>query len=300
MEITSPITGSRRVEKYRSYPAAKIIAAYQDLYGMDVSRFFSGMTEVSAYRCLDSGYVFFHPPTVAGDAVFYEELSSFPWYYMPDKWEHHRVARLLRSGEKVCEIGSGSGAFLERIGKRGASAHGVEINSKAIAEARKKGFHVSDEDFVSVFSPGHALAFDVVCSFQLMEHVPAVRTYIEASLAVLRKGGRLFISVPNNSSFLGNIDDFFLNMPPHHIGLWTEAFMENLGNFFPMRLAALHIEPLQWHHFHSYFYARIGKRIERLAGAFAEKFLFACAIPFLFLLRRRIKGHTMIGEFVKI
>ena len=65
--------------------------------------------------------------------------------------------------------------------------------------------------------PGH---YDAVTSFQVLEHVTEPASFLRACVKALRPGGRLLLGVPNNDSFLGLLEDNWLNMPPHHMSLW--------------------------------------------------------------------------------
>lgn len=53
--------------------AATIVARYRESK-VDVARYFTGLTKVSIYECTETGYRFFHPPSLAGEADFYEQL----------------------------------------------------------------------------------------------------------------------------------------------------------------------------------------------------------------------------------
>ena len=84
----SPITGKDNVLLEKEIPSSFLINEYKKEFGMNVEKFFKNIKTVCLYRCLDTGYRFFTPFTVAGDDTFYQELQKFPWYYMDEKWEH--------------------------------------------------------------------------------------------------------------------------------------------------------------------------------------------------------------------
>ena|ERR1039457_672019 len=87
--------------------------------------------------------------------------------------------------------------------------------------AEKKGIYVRNE-FIETHSATHSGYYDVVCSFQVLEHVPEPGSFIDACIACLKPGGILVLSVPSDDSFLSIAENAILNMPPHHLTRWTD------------------------------------------------------------------------------
>jgi len=89
-------------------------------------------------------------------------------------------------------------------------------------------------------SPGE---FDVVASFQVVEHLADPLPSLEAACTLLRAGGLLVLSVPDNDSFL--FDEFDpLNAPPHHMGRWTARALLWLQRRLPLRVVDIQHQPL--------------------------------------------------------
>ncbi len=246
--IKNPLTGKENnVVLEREISSSVLEDAYKKELGMDVSRFFKGTEKVSVYTCLDTGYQFYHPKTTAGDDSFYQDLEKFPWYYMDWKWEHGITAELLGKSDKVLEIGCARGGFIKKMKEKGVSVEGLELNSAAIKECKENGLTVYSHT-IEEFSTIKPLFYDVVCSFQVLEHIYDVKSFIEASLAVLKPGGRMIISVPNNDSFILKKSGTILNMPPHHMGLWNMHSLIQLQHHFPCTLEDIQLEPVQTYH----------------------------------------------------
>jgi SAM-dependent methyltransferase len=77
----------------------------------------------------------------------------------------------------------------------------------------------------------------VVCSFQVLEHIYDVKSFLEASLHVLKPKGKLIIGVPNNEPYFLGYDKYAtLNLPPHHMGLWNKSVFEKVAPLFNLKI----------------------------------------------------------------
>jgi 2-polyprenyl-3-methyl-5-hydroxy-6-metoxy-1,4-benzoquinol methylase len=303
--VYSPFFPGKVATVVRNRQVGEIVNAYQKALKIDVSAYFEGLGEIEICECPETKFRFYSPAHLAGDSAFYEQLQAFTWYYMPWKWEHQTVKDAIRKNEKVLEIGCGVGSFIKKCQEDGIDALGLELNQNAVREAVRNNVNVVGKDIADIAGETPN-SYDVVCSFQVMEHIPDVSKVIQASVDSLKPGGRLFISVPNNDSFLG-LDDFNeLNLPPHHMGLWNRESLSNLARVFSIGVANLYFEPLQDYHV-NYFNRICSDHIERNYGATQP--LLRKLWPSRWrkvqmdkMLRRfpYLKNYTIIAEFVKI
>ena len=300
MPLKSPVTGSENTAVVREIAVSKIISLYIDELQFDVSRYFHGLDTIQLCRCEDTGYRFYHPFDIFGDDVFYQHLQTYENYYSLEKWEYKAVSNLIAENKDVLEVGSGGGHFLKNLVQRKTvRVRGIELNSKAVEEAKGKGLDVTNET-IEEFAERNEEKYDIVCSMQVLEHVTDVRSFLLSSLRVLRKGGQLIICVPNNNPFLYKHDFFHtLNLPPHHAGLWNKEAFSSLSQFFPMKLNKIQIEPLQdyskWYRTQIEFYKETRNP---LAGVLSLVPRPAYKIP-LKLFRSYIEGRNILVEFVK-
>jgi 2-polyprenyl-3-methyl-5-hydroxy-6-metoxy-1,4-benzoquinol methylase len=251
-EIASPVVSDKRALLIKTIDLRSIARQYRSRYGLDIHAHLGSPVPKFAglYRCSATGYEFFHPPRLAGRSTFYEELQRYPWYYVPWKWEHEIAKGFLREGDRVLEVGCGFGYFLNRVTEDlKVSGTGLDFNAKA----RTSGvFGNILEDSIQVHAAHHPEGADVVCTFQVLEHVYDVGAFLTACCAALTPGGLLIISVPNNDSNIQYDKRNVLNMPPHHMGLWRAGSLASLINHFPLVLEGIVTEPLsnsstQWH-----------------------------------------------------
>jgi predicted SAM-dependent methyltransferase len=290
-EILSPVTDSRNVTLKKKLPPESLIRAYQQQFRIDTTRYFKDVKEICMYECLDSGYRFFHPFHIEGDSRFYEQLDTAPWYYMDWKHEHEAASKYCKTGQSILEIGCARGSFLEALKKRGAIGVGLEHNAKAVAAAKSKQLDVYMQTIQE-----HAVEcperYDVVCVFQVMEHVSKVKSFIESALSALKPGGLLIISVPNHDAFMGLDEWNVLDLPPHHMGQWNENSLVSLENYFDLSLVEIHNEPLQPYHL-AYYTAIVKKRFSADVELQDAILRIASSAP------SKIKGFTTMAVYRK-
>jgi 2-polyprenyl-3-methyl-5-hydroxy-6-metoxy-1,4-benzoquinol methylase len=251
MSVKSPLTNSSRIKLLYKLSSKELVHQYKTSYNIEINRFFLNKPEIDLFECEATGYKFFHPFDTSGDGEFYEQLQKYEWYYMPWKWEHQQTAKVIRSGMKVLEVGCAEGDFIKRISDEyGALCTGLELNEKAASKAQAIGLDVQLQT-IQDFSNANEEKFDLVCSFQVLEHISDVHSFIKAMVKCLKKGGTLVIGVPNNDSFLG-LTHNALNVPPHHMGLWNERSLNALCNLFPLKMGKCYFEPLQDYHLDYY------------------------------------------------
>lgn len=242
-EIKSPISDSLNVKLFEVIPSSLIIEKYQEDLDIDVKRFFNS-NKVEIYECLDTGLLFYYPYDTVGDEKLYKDLQDKGTYYSIWNWEHDAVYDIIKTGNKVLEVGCGTGSFLEKLKEDRIEAYGLELNNKAVNVCKQKGLNVYNElleDHVEKVDN----FYDVVCSFQVLEHTLHIKSYIDGCLRAAKKGGLIIFGVPNNNPFIFKRDKYHtLNLPPHHMSLWSRKAFQKLPGYFDMALVNITVEEL--------------------------------------------------------
>ena len=115
----------------------------------------------------------------------YEELL--------DSFEPYR-----RTG-RILDVGCGIGYFLEVAQRRGWSVHGTEYTDEAVKICRDKGIEV----FKGALDPADfGVEFDVITSFEVLEHINNPRDELQRFMTLLRPGGLVYLTTPNFNSLL--------------------------------------------------------------------------------------------------
>lgn len=301
VEIDSPIAINSKAQLLKMINVDDLINRYQKKFKIDVSYYFQNLKDIAIYKCNKTGYRFFYPFNIYGDSSFYEKLQSFEWYYMPWKWEHSKVEGLLKDDERILEVGSGDFGFVEKLQNNDFDIFGLELNKDSILKAKQLNLNVIDKSIES-HAKEHPNSYDVVCSFQVLEHIYDVRTFIQAQIDCLKKEGRLIVAVPNNDSFIKMSDGGLLNNPPHHMGLWNKTALKGLADCFNLKIEHIYYEPLQDYHVNWYIDSIIKSKIKPykiINKIFNKLKLKRLLAKYVRLNQKNIKGHTILAIYKK-
>ena len=128
----------------------------------------------------------------------------------PNSWmRYDLVQRMLPAGiTDVLEVGCGQGAFGARLAQR-YHYLGVEPDPTSFAVAQRRVAAVASRGEVrnALVADIGAAQFDLVCAFEVLEHIEDDKSAVTEWAARLRPGGWLMISVPANQSRFGPWDD---------------------------------------------------------------------------------------------
>ena len=300
MTILSPITGRSNTTILKKIHKEYFIDLYKNTLNIDVSNYFNEIEDVFLVKCNESDLIFFYPPSIAGDSIFYEKLQKFDWYYMVDKWEFKEAAKYIQDADFLLEIGSGNGAFLEFLKKDKNKIEVIEYNKQSINHLINKGYHVHNKTIQDICTDRKEY-YDIVINFQVLEHVNNVDEFLSMCVKVLKPGGKLIISVPNNKSLILKLDSNVLNLPPHHMGLWDKSIFKKVEKFYPITLDKIIYEPLlpnQYKRFYWVVISFLRKRIG-IVGNILDKMLYPFSEKIISSISPVLRGQSMIVTFKK-
>lgn len=100
----------------------------------------------------------------------------------------------------VLDVGHGDARFLRFVREIGHTAAGLEIDPKAVAQARADRLDVHQGDIDAAISIWGEGSFDYITMSHVIEHVHYPQHVISVATRLLRPGGRLWIECPNPAS----------------------------------------------------------------------------------------------------
>jgi SAM-dependent methyltransferase len=241
--MNCPLCDGTKTEPQASLDVKRILSHWMRDFKIDVSSEFGKVSVIELHKCGDCTIQFFKPDSLAGSPQMYMALEKQEQYYLPRKWEHEMALLDIDGSRNGVEIGCGFGSFVERVNKeKGIPFDGCEQNPSAIQVARSNGVNLllEDSDNLAKRLPR---GYDVVCCFQVLEHVSRPRDLLNSFCDLLRPGGKLLLGLPNADSFLKHQFNL-LDLPPHHMTRWTSEVLSRLQAWFPLKLIRVAYEPL--------------------------------------------------------
>lgn len=245
--MSCPLCGSEEVQHIETITKKQIERVYRKEYEIDVSENIPNDFDLN--HCLNCDLKYFDP-CYTGNQKFYTDLQKFDWYYKSEKYEYDYVLPYIKSRDRILEIGCGRGTFSKKLKTKNYVGLEFSENAKLLADA--DGIDVRNES-IAYHAVKNAEAYDVVVSFQVLEHVCDPKWFIMSALACLKPGGTLILTTPSEDSWLQYKQDFSLNMPPHHVTKWTDKCLINISEQFNIKHVHLHHEPLNSYHIPWYF-----------------------------------------------
>jgi 2-polyprenyl-3-methyl-5-hydroxy-6-metoxy-1,4-benzoquinol methylase len=144
----------------------------------------------------------------------------------------YRFAAQLVEGKRVADIACGTGYGTEMLALSGArSVHGMDISEDAVAFCKKH--HSAPNATYSVANAQKLAAildneFDIVVSFETIEHLHGVEAYLDEMTRILRPGGTFLVSTPDRR--ISSVLYCYFGRPAnkHHVREYTERELLNL------------------------------------------------------------------------
>ena len=123
------------------------------------------------------------------------------WY---EHWHRYLFARRLVAGKRVLDVACGEGYGSALLSDAAAEVVGVDIDSPSIAHARERYGQRTN----LTFETGNAIAldfppgrFDLVVSFETLEHLSAQEELLAGFARVLTDDGVLIVSSPDKHEY---------------------------------------------------------------------------------------------------
>lgn len=121
----------------------------------------------------------------------------------------------------ILEIGSGLGYLTYSLNMAGYKTIGLDLSKEAIEKAKERYGNFYEAGDLFVVANTKANLYDCVIMTELIEHVENPKAFIEASLSLLKDGGKLIITTPNKTKSKKGII-WQSDVPPVHLWWFAE------------------------------------------------------------------------------
>jgi len=230
MKVVSPFTGKECSHVISEIAVYKIKKLYKRKMKVDVSSDFE--TDSIFLIKDDVTDIEFFYPFKAGSVQFYIDLYS-NWPYEILKNEYSYSQAFINENQSILDIGCGQGNFSDFT--KSARFTGLELNPESVERGVAKKRNILMET-IQNHSLENIEKYDIVTSFQVLEHVDCPMEFISSALKCLKPQGYLILSVPNNHGYKFDEINSFSNIPPHHLSRWSLKSFLWLSSRFNLKL----------------------------------------------------------------
>ena len=121
--------------------------------------------------------------------------------FLKHKFAYENALKYIKSTDRILEIGCGDGYGANILSQSQANITAIDIDIASIELAKEKytakNVHFESFDGINLKYPDHS--FDMVVSFQVIEHVNDVALYLNNIKRVLKPNGKLLITTPSRT-----------------------------------------------------------------------------------------------------
>jgi SAM-dependent methyltransferase len=153
------------------------------------------------------------------------------WY---EHWHRYAFAQGLADGRRVLDAACGEGYGSALLARRARSVLGVDLSLQAVEHARKRYGGATNLRFetgdCTQLDGLPAASFDLIVSFETLEHLQAQERMLDGFARLLAPGGLLLISTPDRHNY-SDVPGF--NNEHHVRELYRPEFEALLGARFP-------------------------------------------------------------------
>jgi SAM-dependent methyltransferase len=121
-----------------------------------------------------------------------------------EHWHRYHFAARWAAGKRVLDVACGEGYGSAFLGRSAAYVAGVDVSAQAVAHAERHYARAGAVEFVQASCtrlPFPDLSFDVVVSFETIEHIEGQEAFLDEVARVLAPAGVLVLSCPNKLEY---------------------------------------------------------------------------------------------------
>lgn len=118
------------------------------------------------------------------------------------------------AGKKLLDIGCGMGVIAKELEKKGFEVCGMDMSSVAVGRAKENGINAIVHDVDEGGIPFENDQYDVVWAGDVVEHVFDPINLLEEMQRVVKRGGKILITIPNDMNLHQRLSIFLTGKSP--------------------------------------------------------------------------------------
>lgn len=193
--------------------------------------------------------------------------NSDNWQAAPSAREDWQIAcqwikQNLSSDSNILDVGCFDGGFLNTF-KTSFGRFGIEIHEAAGQKAQKAGIKLIGRDFAALNEA--KLTFDVVTSFDVIEHTQNPLEYIRQIVNATKDGGFIILSTGNSDALSWKLlgSRYWYCTIGEHLSFINPGWCKWVGNYLGLELK--HV--IKFSHAHSTWQQRVADTLKNLLYA---------------------------------
>ncbi|VVB70780.1 Ubiquinone biosynthesis O-methyltransferase [uncultured archaeon] len=207
-----------------------------------------------------------------------------------------------KAGQKVVDLGSGSGEYLIKLKEKGIEAVGVEPYNFDEEYAKKMGLTIYKNSLNKTNFPDKS--FDGIRMSHVFEHISNPEEVLNESKRILKDDGKIIISTPNSNSwaFRWFKKNWYALDSPRHVYLYSPENLELLAKKNGLKVEKVFFESGAINYSASIYYSIInglGLKWTLLTANLPLKIITPLFIPLAWVSNVMKKGDYMKVILVK-
>lgn len=130
-----------------------------------------------------------------------------------------KLASYSSCNSTILELGCGVGCDLEAASKYFKNVEGIDPSKEEVGVAVEKGLYIYEGYFDEQFAVGRNENYDAIMSFQVLEHIEDIMSFLKNAYDILKIGGSGLINVPNGQEIFRR--GLFHQVITQHINYWS-------------------------------------------------------------------------------